>query len=108
MLIGSSCSPFGLRAYDPVEDEPEDGFCVMIKFMPPMGINTVRRNEDNIARLIREFIDAIRVVGLITLRTYRYFGDIKEIAVGWHSPSQFNSASNENRCALMTSNVSDL
>jgi hypothetical protein len=103
--------PFGLCAYDPVEDEPEDGFCVVIKFMPPMGIYTVWGSEEKIARLIREFLDAIRVVGLVTLWTFRYFGDIKEISVGWHSPSQFNSASNENRRALMSddiANVSDL
>jgi len=101
--------PFGLRTYDSVKEEPEHGFRVMVEFMPPMGIGGVRRNNSNIAWFMGEFPDAIRVVGLTTLRTYRYFKDITHTVVECHSPSQFNSTSDENRRALMTAqNVSGL
>ena len=33
----------GLRAYSPVEEEPKDGFRVVIEFVPPLAINIVRR-----------------------------------------------------------------
>jgi hypothetical protein len=93
----------GLRAYRPVEEEPKDRFRVVVEFVPPFGLGAVCRGWFlPLAWQEREFLDSIWVVSRIGFRTLGYRGNIIAVFRQWHSTSQFNRASDENRRALVT------
>jgi hypothetical protein len=62
-----------LCAYSPVNKEPKDRLGVVIKFVPPLAIDAIRRGlTDHLIIFDWEFLDSIRVVTCINFGTIGY------------------------------------